>query len=165
MRCPFCRAEDTKVNDSRPVSDGDQIRRRRECAACQARFTTYENAELRLPRVIKADGGREDFSEDKVRTGIHRALEKRPVPTDTVDAAISRIRRQLLTADAREVESRQIGEMVMSALEGIDHVAYVRFASVYRDFKDVGEFAAAVKSLSARRPQRQTDPVKPAHGS
>lgn len=147
MHCPFCGAQDTKVYDSRLAPEGDQVRRRRECTSCSARFTTYETAELQFPRVIKTDGARENFNEGKVRAGIQRALEKRPVSIDDVERALNHIRHRLMTVDEREIQSRQIGEMVMDELEQIDHVGYVRFASVYRDFKDVGEFADEVERL------------------
>jgi transcriptional repressor NrdR len=148
MYCPFCGAQDTKVYDSRLTPEGDQVRRRRECISCGARFTTFETAELQLPRVIKGNGNRENFDEKKLRAGIQRSLEKRPVSTEDVDALINRIRHHLMTIDDREIESLRIGEMVMDELEKIDHVAYVRFASVYRDFKDVNDFADEVARLS-----------------
>ena len=147
MHCPFCGAQDTKVYDSRLTPEGDQVRRRRECTSCSSRFTTFEKAELQFPRVIKTDGARENFNEDKVRAGIQRAMEKRPVSIEDVELALNHIRRKLMTIEDREIESRSIGEMVMDELEQIDHVAYVRFASVYRDFKDVGEFADEVERL------------------
>jgi len=147
MYCPFCGAQDTKVYDSRLAPEGDQVRRRRECVSCGARFTTFETAELQFPRIIKSDGARENFSESKMKLGIQRALEKRPVSTEDVDLAINHIRRKLMTIEDREIASRKIGDMVMEELESIDHVAYVRFASVYRDFKDVGEFADEVERL------------------
>ena len=147
MHCPFCGAQDTKVYDSRLTPEGDQVRRRRECTSCSSRFTTSEKAELQFPRVIKTDGARENFNEDKVRAGIQRAMEKRPVSIEDVELALNHIRRKLMTIEDREIESRSIGEMVMDELEQIDHVAYVRFASVYRDFKDVGEFADEVERL------------------
>lgn len=147
MHCPFCGTQDTRVYDSRLASEGDQVRRRRECTSCQARFTTFETAELQLPRVIKTDGMREDFKEEKVRAGIQRALEKRPVSADGIERLMNHIRRKLMTIDEREIPSRRIGEIVMDGLARIDHVAYVRFASVYRDFKDVGEFADEVERL------------------
>jgi transcriptional repressor NrdR len=147
MHCPFCGAQETKVYDSRLAPEGDQVRRRRECTSCAARFTTFETAELQFPRVIKTDDARENFNEDKVRAGIQRALEKRPVSVDDIELALTHIRHKLMTLDDREIESRMIGELVMDELEQIDHVAYVRFASVYRDFKDVGEFAEEVERL------------------
>lgn len=147
MHCPFCGAQDTKVYDSRLAPEGDQVRRRRECTSCSARFTTFETAELQFPRVIKTDGARENFNEEKVRAGIQRSLEKRPVSVEAVELAMNHIRRKLMTIEDREIDSRRIGEMVMDELEQLDHVAYVRFASVYRDFKDVGEFADEVERL------------------
>jgi len=147
MYCPFCNTHDTKVYDSRLAPEGDQVRRRRECVSCGARFTTFETAELQFPRVVKSDGARENFREEKIKSGIQRALEKRPVSTEQVDIAMNHIRRKLMTIDEREIDSRRIGGMVMDELANIDHVAYVRFASVYRDFKDVGEFADEVERL------------------
>lgn len=147
MRCPFCGAQDTKVVDSRLAGDGEQIRRRRECLSCAERFTTYEFAELRMPRVVKSDGTREDFSEDKLRTGFLRALEKRPVDTDQVEAALNRIKHALHTVGERELGSRVIGEWVMNELRELDQVAYVRFASVYRSFEDVNAFREEIERL------------------
>lgn len=147
MYCPFCGAQDTRVYDSRLTQEGDQVRRRRECVSCSARFTTFETAELQFPRIIKSDGARENFDEVKLKAGIQRALEKRPVSAEEVELAINHIRRKLMKVEDREINSRKIGEMVMDELENIDHVAYVRFASVYRNFKDVGEFAEEVERL------------------
>ncbi len=147
MRCPFCGTGDTRVCDSRLVPEGNQVRRRRECTHCSARFTTFERVELQLPRVIKTNGAREDFNEDKVRTGIQRALEKRPVSIDDTENMLNHICSQLMLIDDREIHSRQIGEMVMDKLQQIDQVAYVRFASVYRDFRNVGEFTDEVERL------------------
>ena len=147
MRCPFCGTGDTRVCDSRLVPEGNQVRRRRECIHCSARFTTFERVELQLPRVIKTNGAREDFNEDKVRTGIQRALEKRPVSIDDTENMLNHICSQLMLIDDREIHSRQIGEMVMDKLQQIDQVAYVRFASVYRDFRNVGEFTDEVERL------------------
>ncbi len=147
MRCPFCGTDNTKVIDSRLSGDGDQIRRRRECQSCRERFTTYETAELNLPRVVKRDGRREPFAENKLRNGILHALERRPVETDLIEAAIARITRRALTLGEREVKSRQIGEWAMEELRGLDQVAYVRFASVYRSFEDVQAFRDLIERL------------------
>ena len=147
MRCPFCQAEDTKVVDSRLVHDGMQVRRRRICQACGERFTTYEVAALSLPRVIKRDGNRERFDVDKLRRGILRALEKRPVDSETVERMIHGILRQLMSEGVTEVPASQIGERVMEALKEVDQVAYVRFASVYRAFQDVEAFRDEVERL------------------
>ena len=133
--------------DSRLSQEGDQVRRRRECGECRERFTTYEVAELNLPRVIKSNGSREPFREDKLRAGMLRALEKRPVGSDRVEEAINRIKRRLLARGEREVPSRLIGENVMQELSSLDHVAYVRFASVYRSFEDVNEFREVIDRL------------------
>jgi len=147
MRCPFCGALDTKVVDSRLHGDGDQVRRRRECTVCKERFTTYETAELNLPRVVKSDGRRVNFDGRKLRAGIERALEKRAVATEDVDAAISHITRKLMARGEGEVSARQIGELVMEELKGLDQVAYVRFASVYRQFEDVQAFSEEIERL------------------
>ena len=147
MRCPFCGAEDTKVVDSRLAGDGDQVRRRRKCEICQERFTTYETAELNLPRVVKRDGSRVPFDGRKLRAGMMRALEKRPVSTEQVDAAQARIQRQLLSGGEAEVQSRRVGELVMDELKGLDQVAYVRYASVYRKFEDVAAFREEIDRL------------------
>lgn len=147
MRCPFCADKDTRVVDSRLVSEGDQVRRRRECSACRERFTTYENAELALPRVVKRDGSRVPFAEERLRAGMLRALEKRPVESELVEQAVGRIKRALMARGEREVPSRLIGEQVMAALGELDQVAYVRFASVYRSFEDVAAFREEVERL------------------
>ncbi|MBL4782982.1 MAG: transcriptional regulator NrdR [Porticoccaceae bacterium] len=147
MHCPFCGANDTKVIDSRLVAEGDQVRRRRECVSCKERYTTFEVAELLMPRVIKRDESREPFNEDKLKAGLHRALEKRPVGTEQVEAAFSQIKRSLQSAGEREISSRMIGEKVMEQLRGLDDVAYVRFASVYRSFQDLNEFRAELDRL------------------
>jgi transcriptional repressor NrdR len=147
MRCPFCGAQDTKVIDSRLAGEGEQIRRRRECAVCKERFTTYETAELNLPRVVKNDGTRAPFDGRKLRAGMVRALEKRPVSTDQLEAAINRITRKLMAGGEREVPSLFIGELVMEELKSLDQVAYVRFASVYRKFEDVNAFREEIERL------------------
>jgi len=152
MRCPFCAATDTRVIDSRLVGEGDQIRRRRECMECKERFTTYESAELNYPRINKTDGRREQFNEVKLRGGILRALEKRPVEMDKVEAAISRIKRKLRALGEREVKSRKVGDWVMEELRTIDQVAYVRFASVYRSFEDVRAFLEEIERLENELP-------------
>lgn len=147
MRCPFCGADDTKVVDSRLANEGYQVKRRRECTSCAARFTTFEYAELVMPRVVKSDGTREEFDERKLRAGILRALEKRPVGTEAIEEAINRIKQQLRAAGEREIQACQIGESVMEALRELDQVAYVRFASVYRSFQDVNAFREEIERL------------------
>ena len=149
MHCPFCEEKDTKVIDSRLVASGSQVRRRRECVHCSERFTTYELAELVMPRVIKTDGSRESFNEDKLRAGLQRALEKRPVPMEKIEVSLSQIKHFLQVTGEREVSSRIIGEEVMRQLRELDEVAYVRFASVYRSFEDLAEFRDAIASLEA----------------
>lgn len=149
MRCPFCSAPDTKVIDSRLVADGAQVRRRRECLTCGERTTTYESAELLMPRVIKQDGKREPFNEDKLRHGLSKALEKRPVSAEAIESALSRIKQSLRTAGEREIKSRAIGEKVMTALREMDEVAYVRFASVYLSFEGLSEFREVIDRLQA----------------
>ena len=147
MHCPFCGAADTRVVDSRLAEDGAQVRRRRECPACGERYTTFERAELILPRVVKRDGTREPFNEDKLRSGLLRALEKRPVRIEAVEAALGRILRRVRATGEREVPTRRIGEWVMDELRDLDQVAYVRFASVYRSFQDVNAFREEVERL------------------
>lgn len=147
MRCPFCGSDETRVVDSRLVGDGAQVRRRRGCSTCKERFTTYESPELTLPRVVKSDGRRVPFSKENLRAGVLRALEKRPVPVDRVEAMLSRIERQLIASGEREVRSREIGERIMNELKDVDQVAYVRFASVYRSFEDVKDFREEVERL------------------
>ena len=149
MFCPFCAADDTKVIDSRLVADGGQVRRRRECVSCRERFTTYEAAELLMPRVIKQSGSREPFNEEKLRDGFQRALEKRPVSVEAVETELGQIKNQLRATGEREVDSRVVGELVMEALKRLDQVAYVRFASVYRSFEDLAGFRDAIASLEA----------------
>lgn len=148
MHCPFCGADDTKVIDSRLVAEGNQVRRRRECNTCNERFTTFESAELLMPRVIKQNGDREPFNEDKLRAGILKALEKRPVSMEKVEEAVNRINHKLRASGEREVPSALVGELVMNALRDLDEVAYVRFASVYRSFKDLNEFREEIDRLS-----------------
>ena len=148
MFCPFCNADDTKVIDSRLVANGGQVRRRRECGACGERFTTYELAELVMPRVIKTDGTRQSFDEDKLRAGLQRALEKRPVSIEQIEVAISEIKHFLQVTGEREIPSKTIGEEVMCQLRELDAVAYVRFASVYRSFQDISEFQAELNRLN-----------------
>lgn len=155
MYCPFCNAIDTKVIDSRLLREGNQTRRRRECPDCKERFTTYETAELTLPRLIKRDGRRAIFSEEKLRNGILRALEKRPVSVEQVETAVARIIRKAMTTGEREIPTSQLGEWVMEELHQLDQVAYVRFASVYRSFQDLDEFRQEISRLTrhAKRPK------------
>ncbi len=151
MHCPFCGADDTRVIDSRLVTAGDQVRRRRECVSCGERFTTFETAELVMPRIVKRDGTREPFNEDKLRAGMQRALEKRPVGVEAIEDALARIKHALRSRGERELPAEEVGELVMRALRELDDVAYVRFASVYRDFQDVSEFQEEIERL-ARAP-------------
>lgn len=148
MHCPFCGALDTKVIDSRLVAEGDQVRRRRECITCAERFTTYETAELVMPRIIKQNGNREPFDELKLKSGLMKALEKRPVSIESVESAVNRIKHNIRATGEREVNSRLLGEEVMKELRQLDEVAFVRFASVYRSFKDLNEFRAEIDRLS-----------------
>lgn len=151
MHCPFCGHEETKVNDSRLAAEGRQIRRRRECLQCGERFTTFETAELVMPLVVKSHGSREPFDEQKLRSGLLKALEKRPVPHEKIEAAVARIQQRLRGVGEREVPARQVGEFVMDELRHLDEVAYVRFASVYRSFQDVEAFREEVAKLRERR--------------
>ena len=157
MRCPFCGADDSKVVDSRLTAEGDAIRRRRMCVECNERFTTYETAELSLPRLIKRDKSRELFDENKLRAGIMRALEKRPVSIDDVDTAVKGITRRLWATGEREVDSRLVGDWVMDALRKLDEVAYVRFASVYRSFQDVNAFREEIERMESQSEPEPSD--------
>ena len=148
MHCPFCGADDTKVIDSRLVAEGDSVRRRRECQTCGERYTTFETAELVMPRVVKSNGSREPFNEEKLRNVLQKALEKRPVSIEEIESALNRIMHRLRATGERELPSREVGEAVMSELRSLDGVAYVRFASVYRDFQDVSEFQAEIQKLT-----------------
>jgi transcriptional repressor NrdR len=147
MHCPFCGHEETKVIDSRLAGEGRQIRRRRQCLACNERFTTFESAELVMPRLIKNDNSRQPFDENKLRYSMIRALEKRPVPSDQLEEAVGHVIHKLRTMGEREVSSRLVGELVMEELRALDEVAYVRFASVYRRFQDITEFEDEIKRL------------------
>ena len=153
MRCPFCGAIETRVVDSRLVGDSDQVRRRRECTECEERFTTYESAELNLPRIIKSRGNREPFSDTKLQAGFQKALEKRPVSVEAIDDSVSRVKHRCLVAGDREIDARQVGEWVMEELQLLDEVAYIRFASVYRQFEDAAAFREAIDTL-----ERTPDP-------
>ncbi len=155
MHCPFCSDEDTKVIDSRLVAGGNQVRRRRECIACHERYTTYEIAELLMPRVIKQDGSREPFDENKLRAGFNRALEKRPVSTEAVESALDQIKHFLQSTGEREILARAIGEKVMAQLQQLDEVAFVRFASVYRRFTDISEFKDEIDRLQQQLPDQR----------
>jgi transcriptional repressor NrdR len=158
MHCPFCGHTETKVIDSRLAGEGRQIRRRRECLACTERFTTFETAELLLPTVIKGDRNREPFDEKKLLTGMQKALEKRPVSSEAIEAAGARICHKLRSLGEREIASRSIGEMVMEELRHLDEVGYVRFASVYRSFQDLDAFRTEIDQL--RRHRRRREPSK-----
>ena len=150
MRCPFCDHADTQVIETREADDGDVLRRRRRCAHCDKRFTTYARVELSLPAVVKKNGLRADFDRRKLRSSLALALRKRPVTSEALDAAIGRIEEKLLSLGAREIASEKIGELVMRELKKIDKIAYVRFASVYREFKDVDEFAEAIEEVQPK---------------
>lgn len=147
MHCPFCAAVDTKVIDSRLVGDGAQVRRRRQCLVCNERFTTFEVAELVMPRIIKRNDIREPFDEDKLRRGMLKALEKRPVNSDDIELAINHIKSQLRATGEREVPASMVGNLVMEALRKLDKIAYIRFASVYRSFEDIREFGEEIAKL------------------
>ncbi|PCK08323.1 MAG: transcriptional regulator NrdR [Alteromonadaceae bacterium] len=160
MHCPFCSQTETRVIDSRLVANGGQVRRRRECASCHERFTTFEAAELLMPKIIKQDGKREPFDEDKLRNGFARALEKRPVSVESIESALNSVRHYLQALGEREVTSMVIGERVMEELQLLDHVAYVRFASVYRSFQDISEFQQEIARLQGepnKAPLAQSD--------
>ncbi|KGJ94928.1 transcriptional regulator NrdR [Colwellia psychrerythraea] len=151
MYCPFCSANDTKVIDSRLVSDGHQVRRRRECLACHERYTTFESAELVMPRIIKRDGSREPFNEDKMRSGLSRALEKRPVSMEQIELAVNKLKSQMRATGEREISSEMLGDLIMAQLKELDKVAYLRFASVYLSFEDISEFADEITRLGKEK--------------
>ena len=151
MFCPFCSASDTKVIDSRLVSDGHQVRRRRECLACHERYTTFESAELLMPRIIKRDGSREPFNEEKMLSGLTRALEKRPVSMEQIELAINKLKSQIRATGEREISSEMLGDLIMSQLKALDKVAYLRFASVYLSFEDISEFADEITRLGREK--------------
>ena len=153
MKCLYCKADDTAVIDTRMSEDGESVRRRRECEHCSKRFTTYERVELAMPAVVKTSGYRTAYDREKIRTGFMRALHKRPVPTQYVDAAIDRIEQKILARGEREIGSRTLGEMVMAELKKMDHVAYIRFASVYEDFQRVDDFREKIREV--KRPGRR----------
>ena len=154
MKCPFCQHADTQVIDSRASDEGATIRRRRKCPACEKRFTTYEKVELAMPSIIKRGGGRADFDREKLRGSMLLALRKRPVAREAVDEAITRIEEKLLASAQREIKSEKLGELVMRELKRLDKVAYIRFASVYRSFEDVDEFAEVVREVRPPRKRR-----------
>jgi transcriptional repressor NrdR len=151
MKCPFCQHEDTQVLDTRVLEEGDAIRRRRRCAQCDKRFTTYERVELTMPAVVKKNGNRTEYDVAKLRASLTLALRKRPVPAEAVDASIHRIEEKLLTSAQREVLSGHIGELVMLELKKLDNIAYIRFASVYKSFEDVAEFQDAIAEVGRDR--------------
>ncbi len=147
MRCPFCQSDDTKVLDTRLLEDGYQVRRRRDCIACGERHSTRETVDLNLPRLIKSDESRQTFSEEKLRSGLLKALEKRPVETSKIETAIQKIQRKLMAQNDSEVSSSIVGEWVMEELKALDEVAYIRFASVYRQFQDIETFKSEIDKL------------------
>ncbi len=151
MYCPFCSALETKVIDSRLVSDGHQVRRRRECLVCHERYTTFESAELVMPRIIKRDGSREPFNEDKMLSGLTRALEKRPVSMEQIELAVDKLKSQIRATGEREISSEMLGDLIMAQLKALDKVAYLRFASVYLSFEDISEFADEITRLGKEK--------------
>ncbi|WP_018411875.1 transcriptional regulator NrdR [Methyloversatilis thermotolerans] len=155
MKCPFCSSPDTQVVETRESEDGDIIRRRRRCAQCDKRFTTYERVELKMPQIVKKDGRRADYDRDKLRASMMLALRKRPVTTEAVDMAMDRIEERLLTMGVRELATDRLGELVMRELKKLDKIGYIRFASVYRNFEDVDEFSEVVREVTKPRASRK----------
>ncbi len=153
MHCPFCQHPETKVTDSRLAGDGGQIRRRRECLECCERFTTYEVAEINMPRVVKRDGRREPFNDEKLRRGMMHSLEKRPVKTEDIESSINRIKSKLKSSGEKEIPAKTIGDWVMSELHMLDHVAYIRFASVYLSFESINAFSETIEKLETELPE------------
>ena len=158
MKCPYCGDRDTQVLDTRMNDEGDTVRRRRRCPACDKRFTTYERVELQMPHVVKKNGSRADYNREKLSSSLHLALRKRPVTTESIDAAIDRIEEKLVTLGEREIASERIGELVMRELRKLDKIAYIRFASVYRNFDDVDEFSDAIREFKKPRPRKPKAP-------
>jgi transcriptional repressor NrdR len=156
MRCPYCNEDNTQVVDTRENEEGDTVRRRRRCLACDKRFTTYERVELQLPLVVKKNGSRVDYDRDKLKSSMMLALRKRPVTTESVESALDRIEEKLVQLAEREVNSDRIGELVMRELKKLDKVAYIRFASVYRNFEDLDEFSDAIREVKKPRVRRTT---------
>ena len=156
MKCPYCGNVDTQVVDSRGADEGDFIRRRRRCAACDRRFTTYERAELEMPTVVKRNGSRHEYDPSKLRASLSLALRKRPVSIEAVDVVVVRIEERLLTMGQREVSTEYLGELVMNELKKLDKVAYVRFASVYKSFEDIGEFVEAIREMQGPPAHRKS---------
>jgi transcriptional repressor NrdR len=156
MRCPFCNHADTAVVDSREAEEGSIIRRRRRCLNCDKRFTTYERIELRMPVLVKKNGARVDYDREKLRSSFKLALRKRDVPSDKVDEAIGRIEERMIVAAEREMATNKLGELVMRELKKLDKIAYIRFASVYRNFEDPGEFEDVIAEVATgpRRPRK-----------
>ena len=154
MRCPYCSEDNTQVVDTRENEEGDTVRRRRRCLVCDKRFTTYERVELQLPLVVKKNGSRVEFERDKLKSSMMLALRKRPVTTESVESALDRIEEKLVQLAEREVNSDRVGELVMRELKKLDKVAYIRFASVYRNFADVDEFSEAIREV--KTPRRRT---------
>lgn len=154
MKCPFCDELEDKVVDSRMAKEGEVIRRRRECLACRRRYTTYERVEEILPMVVKKDGRRESFDRTKILAGLKKACEKRPISTATIEAVTDRIEKRIQEMGETEIESRIVGEELMKELHQLDQVAYVRFASVYREFKDIDQFMDELKTLTQQRRER-----------
>ena len=151
MKCPFCQHEDTQVLDTRGSEAGDAIRRRRRCVQCDKRFTTYERIELSMPIIVKKNGSRTEFASSKLRGSLMLALRKRPVSAEAIDAAVASIEEKLLTSGRREVDTGYVGELVMQELKRLDEIAYIRFASVYKDFKDLAEFQQALVEVGSSR--------------
>ena len=164
MQCIACGHAETHVIDSRMVEGGTSIRRRRECLGCHQRFMTYEVADIRLPRIVKSDGARQSFNEDKLRAGMMRALEKRPVATKKIDEAIEQIKKNLQALSLKEVPARRVGDLVMAALRHLDQVAYIRFASVYLSFDNVEAFRAAIEGLNQDVGRTEPSPPIPDQG-
>ena len=156
MKCPYCSDPNTQVVDTRENDDGDTVRRRRRCIACDKRFTTYERVELQLPHLVKKNGSRTEYDREKLRASMMLALRKRPVATESVEAAIDRIEEKLVTLGEREVATDRVGELVMRELKKLDKIAYIRFASVYRNFADVDEFSDAIREVKKPRTIRKT---------
>jgi len=162
MKCPFCGDPNTQVTDTRENEDGDVVRRRRRCSKCDKRFTTYERIDLKMPHIVKRNGNRTEFDHAKLVGSMQLALRKRPVTTEALQAAVDRIEARLLSMGEQEIPSEQVGELVMKELKKLDKVAYIRFASVYRNFADVDEFSSLIREVQAKPRRGRKGPAAPA---
>lgn len=163
MKCPFCADPNTQVTDTRENEEGDVVRRRRRCVACEKRFTTYERIDLKMPHIVKRNGNRTEYDHEKLVDSLKLALRKRPVPVEELDEVVERIEGRLMSLGEREIPSARLGELVMRELKNLDQVAYIRFASVYRNFADVDEFSRVIREVKTRPKPKSSKKADPEH--